>query len=62
MMIIDEDFPLDFTGEVYKMATLSTIKKSFAVPMNKKDLIPLHKKMQCKSRVILWKSFEAFSI
>lgn len=42
-MIIDEDFPLDFTGELYNTATLSTIKKSFVVAINKKDLIPLHK-------------------
>jgi len=42
-MIIDEGFPLEFTGEVYNTATLSIIKKSFVVPINTKDLIPLHK-------------------
>lgn len=42
-MIIDEDFPLDFTGEVHNMATLSVIKKSSVVPIKKKDSIPLHK-------------------
>lgn len=43
LMIIDEDVPLDFMGVVYTMRTLSIMKKSFLVPKNKQDFIPLHK-------------------
>lgn len=58
LMIIDEDFPIDFTDKVCNIAALSIIKESFVVPINKKDLIPLHKKMQCKSRVIMGRALK----